>query len=79
MLVFGLPYFATEGGRPGYDKYRHDFNKLIWRIASPNWDFDDATFDRTATAFNNPDHVAIVIHNYRWRQSSLRANRNTTI
>jgi len=62
-------YFATERGRAGYDKYRHDFNKLIWQIASPNWDFDDATFDRTAAAFNNPDHVAIVIHNYRWRQS----------
>jgi len=60
-------YFATERGRAGYDKYRHDFNKLIWQIASPNWDFDDATFDRTAAAFNNPDHVAIVIHNYRWR------------
>ena len=62
-------YFATERGRAGYDKYRHDFNKLIWQIASPNWDFDDATFDRTAAAFNNPDHVSIVIHNYRWRQS----------
>ena len=62
-------YFSTERGRAGYDKYRHDFNKLIWQIASPNWDFDDATFDRTAAAFNNPDHVSIVIHNYRWRQS----------
>ena len=62
-------YFATERGRAGYAKYRHDFNKLIWQIASPNWDFDDATFDRTAAAFNNPDHVSIVIHNYRWRQS----------
>jgi pimeloyl-ACP methyl ester carboxylesterase len=62
-------YFATERGRAGYDKYRHDFNKLIWQIASPKWDFDDATFDRTAAAFNNPDHVSIVIHNYRWRQS----------
>ena len=60
-------YFATERGRAGYDKYRHDFAKLIWQIASPKWDFDDATFDRTAAAFNNPDHVAIVIHNYRWR------------
>jgi pimeloyl-ACP methyl ester carboxylesterase len=60
-------YFATERGRAGYDKYRHDFSKLIWRIASPKWNFDDATFDRTAVAFDNPDHVAIVIHNYRWR------------
>ena len=60
-------YFATERGRAGYDKYRHDFSKLIWQLASPKWDFDDATFDRTAAAFNNPDHVAIVIHNYRWR------------
>src|SRR5712672_1189253 len=60
-------YFATERGRAGYDKYRHDFAKLIWQIASPKWDFDDATFDRSAAAFDNADHVAIVIHNYRWR------------
>jgi pimeloyl-ACP methyl ester carboxylesterase len=60
-------YFATERGRAGYDKYRRDFSKLIWQIASPKWNFDDATFDRTAAAFENPDHVAIVIHNYRWR------------
>jgi pimeloyl-ACP methyl ester carboxylesterase len=60
-------YFATERGRAGYDKYRHDFSKLIWQLASPKWEFDDATFDRSAAAFNNPDHVAIVIHNYRWR------------
>jgi pimeloyl-ACP methyl ester carboxylesterase len=60
-------YFATERGRAGYDKYRYDFSKLIWQIASPKWDFDDATFDRTAASFENPDHVAIVIHNYRWR------------
>jgi pimeloyl-ACP methyl ester carboxylesterase len=60
-------YFATDRGRAGYDKYRHDFSKLIWQLASPKWDFDDATFDRTAAAFDNPDHVAIVIHNYRWR------------
>ena len=60
-------YFATERGRAGYDKYRRDFSKLIWRIASPKWDVDDATFDRSAAAFNNPDHVAVVIHNYRWR------------
>jgi pimeloyl-ACP methyl ester carboxylesterase len=60
-------YFATERGRAGYDKYRSDFAKLIWQIASPKWDFDDATFKRSAAAFDNPDHVAIVIHNYRWR------------
>jgi pimeloyl-ACP methyl ester carboxylesterase len=60
-------YFATERGRVGYDKYRRDFAKLIWQTASPKWDFDDATFDRSAAALDNPDHVAIVIHNYRWR------------
>ena len=60
-------YFATERGRIGYDKYRRDFSKLIWQLASPKWRFDDATFDRSAAAFDNPDHVAIVIHNYRWR------------
>jgi pimeloyl-ACP methyl ester carboxylesterase len=60
-------YFATERGRAGYDKYRHDFAKLIWRTASPKWNFDDATFDRSAASFDNPDHVAIAIHNYRWR------------
>ena len=60
-------YFATERGRVGYDKYRHDFAKLIWHLASPKWNFDAATFDRSATALNNPDHVAIVVHNYRWR------------
>lgn len=60
-------YFATERGRAGYDKYRRDFSKLIWHIASPKWRFDDATFERSAAAFENPDHVDIVIHNYRWR------------
>ena len=60
-------YFATERGRAGYDKYRHDFAKLIWQLASPKWKFTDATFDRTAASFDNPDHVAIVIDNYRWR------------
>ena len=60
-------YFATERGRVGYDRYRHDFAKLIWQIASPQWKFDDATFDRSAASFDNPDHVAVVIHNYRWR------------
>jgi pimeloyl-ACP methyl ester carboxylesterase len=60
-------YFATERGRLGYEKYRRDFSKLIWQIASPKWRFDDATFDRSAAAFDNPDHVDIVIHNYRWR------------
>jgi pimeloyl-ACP methyl ester carboxylesterase len=60
-------YFATERGRAGYDKYRHDFARLIWQIASPKWAFDDATFDRSAAALDNPDHVGITIHNYRWR------------
>jgi pimeloyl-ACP methyl ester carboxylesterase len=60
-------YFATERGRLGYERNRHDFAKLIWQIASPQWKFDDATFDRSAAAFDNPDHVAISIHNYRWR------------
>jgi pimeloyl-ACP methyl ester carboxylesterase len=60
-------YFATERGRDGYEKYRHDFSKLIWQLASPKWNFDDATFDRSAASFDNPDHVDIVIHNYRWR------------
>ena len=60
-------YFATERGRAGYEKYRHDFARLIWQTASPKWNFDDATFDRSAASFNNPDHVAVAIHNYRWR------------
>jgi pimeloyl-ACP methyl ester carboxylesterase len=60
-------YFATERGRAGYDQYRREFSKLIWQLASPKWNFSDATFDRSAAAFDNPDHVAIVIHNYRWR------------
>ena len=60
-------YFATERGRTGYDMYRRDFAKLIWRIASPKWNFDDATFDRSAASFDNPDHVAVALHNYRWR------------
>ena len=60
-------YFATERGRLGYEKNRHDFNKLIWKLASPQWKFDDATYERSAASFESPDHVAIVIHNYRWR------------
>ena len=60
-------YLATERGREGYDKYRRDFSKLIWQLASPQWKFADATFERSAAAFDNPDHVAIVVHNYRWR------------
>jgi len=60
-------YFATERGRAGYEKYTRDFSKLIWQIASPRWNFDDATFERSATAFDNPDYVTISIHNYRWR------------
>lgn len=60
-------YFATERGQAGYEKYRKEFSRLIWQTASPKWKFDDATFDRSAAAFDNSDHVAIVIHNYRWR------------
>ncbi len=60
-------YFATERGRAGYERYRREFARLIWRTASPEWDFDDATFERSAAALENPDHVAIAIHNYRWR------------
>ena len=60
-------YFATERGRAGYGKYRHDFAKLIWQLASPKWNFDDATFDRSAASLDNPDHVNVSIHNYRWR------------
>ncbi|MEU7976542.1 alpha/beta hydrolase [Micromonospora sp. NPDC049089] len=62
-------YFATERGREGYDKNRRAFNKLIWHTASPQWTFDDATYDRSAASFDNPDHVDIVIHNYRWRMA----------
>lgn len=61
-------YFATERGRAGYEMYRREFSKLIWQLASPKWNFDDATFERSAKALDNQDHVAIVIHNYRWRQ-----------
>jgi len=60
-------YFATERGKAGYEKYRNEFAKLIWQTASPKWNFDDATFERTAASFKNPDHIDIVIHNYRWR------------
>lgn len=60
-------YFATDRGRAGYTKYRNEFSKLIWKIASPKWQFDDATFNRTAASFDNLDHVDIVVHNYRWR------------
>src|SRR5476649_297682 len=68
-------YFATERGRLGYEKYRHDFAKLIWQLASPQWRFDDATFDRSAAALDNPDHVAIVIDNYRWRLGLAEGER----
>jgi pimeloyl-ACP methyl ester carboxylesterase len=68
-------YFATERGRAGYEKYTRDFNKLIWQLASPKWSFDDATFDRSAKSFDNPDHVQIVIHNYRWRLSLAEGER----
>jgi len=71
-------YFATERGREGYDKYRRDFSRLIWQTASPQWHFDDATFERSAAAFDNPDHVAIVVHNYRWRLALADGEKNTT-
>ncbi len=60
-------YFASERGRMGYEQNHRDFARLIWKQASPRWAFDDATFDRSAPAFDNPDHAAIVVHNYRWR------------
>jgi len=68
-------YFATERGRLGYEKNRHDFNKLIWKLASPKWRFDDATYERSAAAFDNPDHVDVVIHNYRWRLGQADGER----
>jgi pimeloyl-ACP methyl ester carboxylesterase len=68
-------YFATERGRAGYEQYRHDFAKLIWQTASPRWQFDDDTFDRSAASFENADHVDIVIHNYRWRIGSADGER----
>ena len=68
-------YFATERGRAGYERYRREFAKLIWQTASPEWDFDDTTFERSAAALDNPDHVDIVIHNYRWRLGVARGER----
>lgn len=68
-------YFATERGQAGYARYRRDFAKLMWKLTSPKWNFDDATFDRSAAAFDNPDHVAIVIHNYRWRLGLAEGER----
>jgi pimeloyl-ACP methyl ester carboxylesterase len=68
-------YFATERGRAGYEKYRRDFAKPIWQLASPKWHFDDATFDRSAASFDNADHVSIVIHNYRWRLGLAEGER----
>lgn len=67
-------YFATERGRAGYEQHRHEFARLIWRSASPKWNFDEATFARTAESFNNPDHIAIVVHNYRWRLGMERGD-----
>ncbi len=68
-------YFATEHGRVGYEQNRKAFAKLIWQQASPKWNFDDATFERSAASLDNPDHVDIVIHNYRWRQSLADGER----
>ncbi len=67
-------YFATNRGRAGYEKYRREFAKLIWHLASPKWNFDDTTFDRTAKSFDNPDHVAIVVNNYRWRLGLVKGD-----
>ena len=72
-------YFATDRGRDGYDKYRRDFSRLIWQLASPKWNFDNATFGRSAAAFDNPDHVAVVIHNYRGGSASSKVSQNMTI
>ena len=69
-------YFATEVGKAGYVKYLDEFNKFIWRQASPKWNFDDATYNRTAASFNNPDHVDIVMHDYRWRLGLADGERN---
>jgi pimeloyl-ACP methyl ester carboxylesterase len=68
-------YFSTERGRAGYAKYTDDFARLIWKLASPHWNFDDATFARSAAAFRNPDHVDIVVHNYRWRLGLANGER----
>ncbi|RWI29826.1 MAG: alpha/beta hydrolase [Mesorhizobium sp.] len=68
-------YFATDRGRAGYAQYTDDFAKLIWKLASPRWNFDDATFARSAAAFKNPDHVDIVVHNYRWRLGLAEGER----
>src|SRR5690606_2468863 len=67
-------YFATNRGRAGYEKYRREFAKLIWRLASPKWNFDDTTFNRTAKSFDNPDHVVIVVNNYRWRLGLVKGD-----
>jgi pimeloyl-ACP methyl ester carboxylesterase len=71
-------YFATERGRAGYEKYTREFANLIWRLASPKWNFDDATFERSAASLDNPDHVATAIHNYRWRSGSIAMTCTTT-
>ena len=72
-------YFATPRGELGYAQNRHDFNKLIWRLASPKWNFDDATYERSAASFDNPDHVAVVIHNYRWRMGLAEGDRRYAV
>ncbi|MGK5731946.1 alpha/beta fold hydrolase [Streptomyces sp. URMC 124] len=70
-------YFATERGRMAMEDRgkRHDLTRLVWNTVSPTWNFDDATFERTAAAFENPDYAPIVIHNYRWRLSLAEGER----
>jgi pimeloyl-ACP methyl ester carboxylesterase len=70
-------YFATERGRLAMEDktLRHDLTRLVWDTVSPTWDFDDATFERTAAAFDNPDYAAVVVHNYRWRLSLADGER----
>src|SRR5262245_65488058 len=70
-------YFATERGRDGYDKYRTEFAKLIWQLATPKWDFDDATLNRSAVNYNKPDQVAIELHNYHWRREGTTRREET--
>ena len=60
-------YLQTERGRAGMAAHRREIGRLLWRLWSPNWAFDDETFDRTAASWNNPDYAAVVVHSYRHR------------